>query len=186
MRPKLTIWLLGGCAALVGSCIAVIGDHDSQAHDGDAHSRRGKTASAVIQAKSGSSLTGHATFTAMERGVQVELVITDAPPGWHAVHIHEVGDCSSPDGKSAGGHFNPGSHDHGSPHAAMHHAGDLGNMLVGDDGSGYHAIFMPELEVTSGAFGVVGRAIVVHEGADDLTSQPTGAAGGRIGCGEIR
>lgn len=143
-------------------------------------------ASAIIEGRSGSTLTGVASFRAVREGVEVSVTLENAPAGWHAVHIHEKGDCSSADGKSAGGHFNPTGHDHGAPHAPVHHAGDLGNMWVGQDGAGYHVVYMPELRIDDPDMGVAGRAIIVHEKADDLTSQPTGAAGGRIGCGEIR
>ena len=154
--------------------------------DGHGHHADGALASATIEAKSGSTVSGRAYFQERNGGVLVTINVTGAPEGWHAVHIHQKGDCSSADGKSAGGHFNPSGMDHGSPHASMHHAGDLGNMLVEADGTGHHAIFMPELSVAAGDHSVVGRGIIMHAGADDLTSQPTGAAGGRIGCGVIQ
>ncbi len=143
-------------------------------------------ASAEILGRSGSSLSGIASFDQVPSGTIVEIRVKNAPPGWHAVHVHEVGDCSGETGETAGGHFNPGQTDHGSPHARAHHAGDLGNMWVDARGEGHHVILMPELTVSEGDHAVRGRAIVVHEGADDLTSQPSGAAGSRIGCGEIR
>lgn len=146
----------------------------------------GPSASAKLEAKSGSSVSGSAHFHETKGGVLVTIDVSGAPAGWHAVHIHEKGDCSSADGKSAGGHFNPSDMQHGSPHASMHHAGDLGNMLVQADGTGHHAIFMPELSVRPGDHSVVGRGIIMHADADDLVSQPTGAAGGRIACGEIK
>ena len=183
MRPSLlpTVSLVASIAAgALASCVIVADNEIHASHDMD-----GVSATAHVTGKSGSSLSGHATFFAQDGGVLVTLRVKDTAPGWHAVHIHQTGDCSSADGKSAGGHFNPGGDDHGSPHASEHHAGDLGNMWVDDDGDGYHAIFMPELEISDDEFGVIGRAIIVHEGADDLTSQPTGAAGGRIGCGVI-
>ncbi len=155
-------------------------DHSSLADPGALSAR------AAIGGKSGSSLSGRATFTRSQGGVLVEIFVDDAPPGWHAVHVHETGDCSADDGTSAGGHFNPAGEEHGSPHAPAHHAGDLGNMWVDEDGQGHHVILMPDLTVGPGPHSVVGRAIIVHAGIDDLTSQPTGNAGGRIGCGEIR
>ncbi len=187
-----------------------------------------RTATATLEAKSGSSLTGSATFTQVGDAVRLELHVNGAPDGEHAVHIHERGDCSAADGTSAGGHWNPTAEDHGRwgqpPHhlgdignmqvddsghgmitlatdlwsigtgaandvlgkASIVHAGDLGNMWVGEDGVGHHVILMPELTVSPGSHSVVGRGIIVHAGVDDLVSQPTGAAGGRIGCGVIR
>jgi Cu-Zn family superoxide dismutase len=162
--------------ALAMSCHSVSRD--------DAH--HGMTAKADIVAKSGSEFRGRALFNELNGGVMVTILVENAPPGWHASHIHEVGDCSAADGSSAGGHFNPGGHAHGAPDAMEHHLGDLGNLHVADDGRGFKTLFMPGLTVADGPNSVVGRAIIVHERADDLTSQPTGAAGGRIGCGEIR
>ena len=180
--------LLGSCL-VISSCVIVAGDNDERVHhaDGDDHhAPEGRQATARIEGKSGIALRGQATFHETEGGVLIQVEVENAPPGWHAVHIHETGDCSSEDGKSAGGHFNPAGVEHGSPHAEVHHAGDLGNMEVKANGRGYHAIFMPELSVAGGEFSVVGRGIIVHAGADDLVSQPTGAAGGRIGCGVIQ
>lgn len=146
----------------------------------------GERAEAVIEARSDAKLTGKATFTEVAGGVLVEIVVQGTAPGWHAVHVHEKGDCSAPDGSSAGGHFNPATKNHGSPHAPEHHAGDLGNLWVDANGTGHHVILMPELSVAAGDHSVRGRSIIVHAGVDDLVSQPTGNAGGRIGCGVIR
>jgi len=171
-------------ALLVTACVIV--DAESTGHEDRGTTADAPTASARLESKSGSSLTGTAVFTEVEGGVSVELRVQNTPPGWHAVHVHEKGDCSSDDGKSAGGHFNPTTTDHGSPHAPEHHLGDLGNLEVKPDGTGYHLVFMPGLTVSDGPTSVRGRAIIVHADADDLVSQPTGAAGGRIGCGVIR
>lgn len=142
--------------------------------------------STMLEAKSDSSLEGTADFMMHGDQLMVTVKVENAPPGEHAVHIHEVGDCSSPDGKSAGGHFNPGGHAHGGPDAPEHHAGDLGNMMVGEDGTGTATFHSADLTLAPGDYSVVGRALVIHEKADDFTSQPTGAAGGRIGCGVIQ
>jgi Cu-Zn family superoxide dismutase len=158
------------------------------ANDHGSHEKHAEGASALahIDPKSGSSLSGLATFQEVQGGVLVEIHVENTPPGWHAVHVHEKGDCSAADGSSAGGHFNPAALNHGSPHAVgAHHAGDLGNMEVTADGKGHHVILMPDLTVASGPNSVVGRSIVVHAGVDDLVTQPTGNAGGRIGCGVI-
>lgn len=190
MRSSLFISLALGAAATAGACIFHLeapdedGHHQTQTRAAAADASG--TATAVVEARSGSSLHGLARFVAVNGGVEVTITLEGAPPGWHAVHIHENGDCSAADASSAGGHFNPGGVDHGSPHAAVHHAGDLGSMWVKDDGTGYHKVFMPELTIAAGDHSVVGRSIIVHEKIDDLVTQPTGAAGGRIGCGEIR
>lgn len=153
---------------------------------GDPWNAETARAAAAIQGRSGSALTGEALFVEDAAGVVVHVRVEGAPPGWHAVHVHEVGDCSADDGSSAGGHFNPDGHRHGSPDASEKHAGDLGNMWVDAEGRGSHTLRSPVLTVRPGARSVVGRSIVVHAAADDLVSQPSGAAGARIGCGVIR
>lgn len=144
-----------------------------------------KVATARISGREGSTLEGEATFTESDGSVIIHVALTGAPPGMHAIHIHETGDCSAADFTSAGGHFNPGGHAHGAPTAAEHHAGDLGNLEVLDDGTCTFEIESPDLTVAEGPRSVVGRAVIIHEKADDLTTQPTGAAGGRIGCGVV-
>jgi superoxide dismutase, Cu-Zn family len=139
-----------------------------------------------LQAKSGSSLSGNATLTETADGVKVELTIEHAPPGEHGAHVHEKGDCSAPDGSSAGGHFNPGAQPHALPTNDPRHLGDLGNIEVGPDGSGKIEIVAPGANLKDGdPNSFVGKAIIVHEKKDD-GGQPTGNAGGRIGCGEIK
>lgn len=145
----------------------------------------GRTASATIEPRSASRLTGTATFTETADGVHVLIDVAGAPPGEHAVHVHENGDCSAPDASSAGGHFNPEKVEHGGPQTAVHHPGDFGNMTVGADGKGRLELVTSDLTVGESPISVVGLSIVVHEKADDF-GQPVGNAGGRIGCGEIR
>lgn len=138
---------------------------------------------APVEAKSGSKVTGKATFTEKGKEITVKVAVEGAPPGEHAVHIHEKGDCSSPDAKSAGGHWNPGSDQHGAWAAEHHHLGDIGNMKVGADGKGEVELTTDKWTVGTGQPNdVVGKSIVVHEKVDDFTTQPTGNAGGRIGC----
>jgi Cu-Zn family superoxide dismutase len=136
----------------------------------------GRTLDVPLQAKSGSSLSGDAKLTETPEGVKVELTIEHAPPGEHGAHVHEKGDCSAPDGSSAGGHFNPSSHPHALPASDPRHLGDLGNIEVGAPGAN-----LKDGDPNS----FVGKAIIVHEKKDD-GGQPTGNAGGRIGCGEIK
>lgn len=178
-RPHSPI-LLSLLAAL-GGCI-LIDDNGSQSSTPPAPAPQ---LSARIDGRSGCGLNGTATFTERNGGVLVQVELRGAPPGFHGVHIHERGDCSAPDAKSAGGHFNPTQTQHGSPFRPDHHLGDLGNLWVGPDGTGFHAVFMPGLTVLPGGSTVKGKAIVVHEKPDDFQSQPSGDAGSRIGCGVI-
>lgn len=146
----------------------------------------GNFADAAIDPKSGSTLTGMAIFKQVENGIWMELTIENAPPGTHAAHIHEFGDCSAEDGTSAGGHWNPASHDHGKWGDDPFHLGDLGNIEVGENGMGVITMQTDLWSLGSGKDNdVVGKSIIVHAAADDFTTQPTGAAGGRIGCGLI-
>jgi Cu-Zn family superoxide dismutase len=144
-------------------------------------------ASATIESKSGSTVTGTATFTEQSTGgVSVKVHIEKATPGTHGLHIHEKGDCSDPEAKSAGGHFNPGGNPHAGPMEMKRHAGDLGNIEIKADGTGDLNMTSDLLTVKAGPNSVIGRSVVFHEKADDLTTQPTGNAGGRLGCGVIK
>jgi Cu-Zn family superoxide dismutase len=147
----------------------------------------GKSIQVPFQAKSGSTLAGTATLTEAPEGVKVVLAIDNVSPGEHGTHVHEKGDCSAADGASAGGHFNPASNPHALPTATTpRHLGDLGNINVGADGKGTLEIVIPGANLKDGdPNSFVGRAIIVHEKTDD-GGQPTGNAGGRIGCAEIK
>ena len=139
----------------------------------------------TLEAKSGSKLGGKAVLVETADGVRVTLSVSGISPGLHGAHVHENGDCSSADGKSAGGHFNPGGHDHGMPSVDQRHLGDLGNVDVNADGEGKLEIHAPGANLKPGdPSSFLGRAIIVHEKKDD-GGQPVGNAGGRIGCGVI-
>jgi Cu-Zn family superoxide dismutase len=143
-------------------------------------------AKAMLEPRSGSTVTGQATFTEGPDGVRIVVQVEKAPPGLHGLHIHEKGDCSDPEAKSAGGHFNPTGMEHAGPMAEKHHAGDLGNIEVKADGTGTLEITSKMLTVKAGPNSVVGRSVIFHEKEDDLKTQPTGNAGGRLACGVIR
>jgi Cu-Zn family superoxide dismutase len=147
---------------------------------------RAQQASAVIEARSDSQLSGMATFTVEGEQIAMRLDLEHAPPGRHAAHIHEFGDCSAPDGSSAGGHWNPMGVDHGKWAVEPFHLGDLGNVTIGADGSGAFLLTTDLWSIGTGESNdIVGKAIIVHAGVDDFSTQPTGGAGGRIGCGVI-
>jgi Cu-Zn family superoxide dismutase len=142
-------------------------------------------ATAMIEAKSGSGMKGHAQFLKDGGKVKFSIHIQGATPGEHAVHLHEKGDCSDPEGKSAGGHWNPTSEAHGKWGTSPFHHGDIGN-IVGPDGKGSLNI-ETDLWTIGGNPGtdVIGKAVIVHAAPDDFKTQPTGNAGGRIGCGVV-
>lgn len=120
-------------------------------------------------------------------GVLIKLEVTGLPAGeWVAFHIHENGECDPATGhESAGGHFSPGSTEHGYMAANGPHAGDMPNQYVGEDGSLRAEVFNPMVTLDEGEIGIVGRALMVHAKGDDYESQPSGDAGDRLACGTI-
>ncbi len=140
----------------------------------------------TIEPRSGSKLKGTAKFESVSGGVQVTIDVTDAPAGKHGAHIHQNADCSAKDGKSAGDHFNPTAHEHGLPPTEHRHLGDLGNLEVGKNGTGHLEITIPGANLTPGdKMSFLDRGIIIHEKVDN-GGQPSGNAGSRIGCGEIK
>jgi Cu-Zn family superoxide dismutase len=103
----------------------------------------------------------------------------------HAIHLHEVGDCSAPDAMSAKAHYNPEGKPHGIPPVEERHAGDLGNFTTDKDGKAHYEITVTNLTMSSARNPVLGRAVIIHANKDD-GSQPAGNAGARIGCGVIQ
>jgi Cu-Zn family superoxide dismutase len=152
-------------------------DHKSEA--------KGPTrAIAVLHPTKGNKAHGVVTFTQMDGYIQVIGEVKGLTPGKHGFHVHEFGDCSSPDAMSAGGHFNPDKEPHGGPHSEKRHVGDLGNIVA--DESGTATInFKDKLLALHGPHSIIGRSLIVHVKADDLTSQPVGNAGARAACAVI-
>lgn len=139
---------------------------------------------AVLHPTEGYAATGVVTFTNVAGVYEIEAVLTGLQPGEHGFHIHEYGDCSAPDATSAGGHFNPDDSMHGSPDDAVRHVGDLGNVVA--DSTGEARLEASDMHISfRGEHSIIGRAVVLHAGADDFTSQPSGAAGPRVACGVI-
>jgi superoxide dismutase, Cu-Zn family len=145
-----------------------------------------RTLEVTLEPKSGSKLSGKATLSEVDGGVKVVLSVEGVKPGGdHGAHVHEKGDCSAADGTSAGGHFNPQGNDHALPTVAKRHLGDLGNLKIGKDGKGSLEITIPGANLKPGdPNSFAGKSIIVHAKKDD-GGQPTGNAGGRIGCGVI-
>jgi Cu-Zn family superoxide dismutase len=139
---------------------------------------------ARLEPTEGHTARGAVYFQKMENGIRVRAHVTGLTEGLHGFHIHEVGDCSAPDASSAGPHFNPGSHEHGGPDAEERHAGDLGNLDADADGEASYER-MDTMLTFEGERSIIGRSVIVHVDPDDLTSQPTGNAGGRVACGVI-
>jgi Cu-Zn family superoxide dismutase len=146
----------------------------------------GPDASASLEATKGNTASGTVSFTKKGDKVVVAAKVAGLAPGNHGFHIHEKGDCSSADGMSAGGHFNPS----GKPHAASstpdRHAGDMPMLVADASGNATLTIELDVITVGGGAADVVGRGVIVHKDPDDFTTQPTGNSGARVACGVIR
>ncbi len=139
---------------------------------------------AVLHPTKGSNVEGMVRFTKSGSGVNIVADVTGLVPGKHGFHIHEFGDCSSPDGKAAGGHFNPTNNPHAGHDAEQRHEGDLGNLEADASGKA-HLELTDKMMTMSGEKSIIGRGVIVHEKEDDLKSQPVGNAGGRLACGVI-
>jgi Cu-Zn family superoxide dismutase len=139
---------------------------------------------AVLHPTVGNQTIGDVNFLQTAEGIRVTADINGLSHGAHGFHIHQWGDCSAEDGTSAGGHYNPAGNSHGGPLEKVRHVGDLGNIEVGPDGKGHYDRVDVVISL-DGPDSIVGRAVIVHAGTDDMHSQPTGAAGGRIACGVI-
>ncbi len=141
---------------------------------------------AILTSRADAEVSGKVSFIQTGEGVVVVANIAGVSPGLHGFHLHEKGDCSAADFTSTGGHFNPTGDPHGGPDDAIRHAGDFGNIFVEEDGTGRLELLTNMLTVEPGAENtVIGRAVILHEGEDDLESQPTGAAGARLACGTV-
>lgn len=128
---------------------------------------------------------GEVRFVRDAGGVRVEAHISGIEgSGPHGFHVHENGTCDPPSFESAGGHFNPAGAEHACPPTTPRHAGDLGNVEIGEDGSG-HLELTTDLLTLEGANSLIGKAVLVHGHVDDCTSQPSGDAGPRLACGVI-
>lgn len=142
------------------------------------------TAIAVIHPTKNSKVHGTVTFTKRSNGVHVTAEIYNLPSGKHGFHIHEYGNCSASNASSAGGHFNPTNKKHGCLDSKEHHVGDLGNITADKSGYGRYDKTVQSLQL-EGPDSIIGRAVIIHEKADDCKTQPTGNAGARLGCGVI-
>ena len=146
-----------------------------------------RVASAALEPTDGNEARGNLRFEVADGYVHVTGQVTGLTPGAeHGFHVHETGDCSAPDGTSAGGHFNPDDSDHGRAGEGEHHVGDSDNLMANDEGVADVDRQLHGATIGDGAAGdIVGKGVIVHAGADDYVSQPTGDAGARLACGVI-
>jgi Cu-Zn family superoxide dismutase len=146
---------------------------------------QGTSASATLQPTTGNAVIGTVTFTQKGDKVTVVAKIRGLSPGSHGFHIHEKGDCSSADGMSAGGHFNPTGKPHGDPNAADHHAGDMPMLVADASGNASLTADLSPMRVGAGTTDIIGKAVIVHKDPDDYKTQPTGNSGARVACGVV-
>jgi len=147
----------------------------------------GPVAVAMLESTKGNQASGTVTFTQTGNKVRIVADVKGLKAGAeHGFHIHEKGDCSSGDGMSTGGHFNPGGKGHAHPSAAERHAGDLPALAADASGNAKLSITLDLLSVAGGPNSVIGRGLIVHRDPDDYKTQPTGNSGPRIACAVIK
>ncbi len=156
---------VGGCAGMMG---------DQPAATADLVATRGNTASGTVN------------FTPKNGKVLVTARVSGLTPGSHGFHIHEKGDCSSGDGMSTGGHFNPTGQPHAHTSTAMRHAGDMPMLVADASGNATLTVELDVMTIGSGPADIVGKGLIVHKDPDDFKTQPTGNSGARVACGVIR
>ena len=162
------------CAALLAACA------------GPMMQASGPMATAKLEATKGNAVTGTVMFQQMADKVMAHARVEGLKPGQeHGFHVHEKGDCSSGDGVSAGGHFNPAGKPHGAHDSAERHAGDLPSLKADAAGRVDVKFELAGIAVGSGAADVVGKGLIVHAMPDDFKTQPTGNSGARIACGVV-
>ncbi|NES82529.1 MAG: superoxide dismutase family protein [Moorea sp. SIO2B7] len=152
----------------------------------EATGAKAKAIAIINDTSNTSQVLGEVSLNESESGLLIKAEIKQAPPGKHGFHIHELGSCDD-GGKGAGGHFNPDKVKHGDllkDGFENAHAGDLGNINIAEDGTGFYNQTIPGLTLKEGKYIVGNRAFILHAKEDDF-GQPTGNAGARIGCGMI-
>ena len=143
----------------------------------------------ALSPKSESAVTGTAKFVETKGVVQMTAVLKGLSEGSHAIHIHDKADCSSLDGKSTGGHWNPTAQPHGKwGDETGYHKGDIGNFVVENSADETTVEFSTDewcIGCGDPTKDILGKGVIVHQGVDDFVSQPSGAAGSRVSCGGI-
>jgi len=164
-------WILG--LVLVAGCQSIPSDAPK--------------ATARLEPTKGNNTSGTVNFTQVGDRVRVVADVSGLKPGReHGFHIHEAGDCSSGDGMSAKGHFNPFGKPHGNPATAERHAGDMPALKADLSGNARLEATLDQMSVNPGPASIVGRGLIVHADPDDYRTQPTGNAGARIACAVIQ
>ncbi|WP_224484633.1 superoxide dismutase family protein [Robertkochia aurantiaca] len=161
---------------------------ESAATEGKMGMEDTKKVTVEMMSKSGSDVKGNVVFTQENGEVNMTAVFDGLEPGEHAIHLHEEADCSADDATSTGGHWNPTYAQHGKwGDAEGYHKGDIGNFTADENGNGTITFETDEWCIGCGDTNkdILGKAVIVHQGTDDFTSQPSGAAGARVSCGGV-
>lgn len=190
MTPKRSVPVLAATALATVAAMGLLARAQPAAKTAHAHHEHAEVAKitravAVLAPTEGKKAHGTVTFTQEKDGVHVVGKFEGLAPGEHGFHVHEFGDITSPDGKSAGGHFNPDKSPHAGPDSTKRHAGDLGNVKADGRGIASYDRVDPLISL-HGEHGILGRSLVLHEKTDDFKTQdPPGNAGGRVAYGVI-
>ena len=142
----------------------------------------------MMEPKSDSDVKGDVTFTEEEGEVKMTAILSGLSEGEHAIHIHQTADCTAADGSSTGGHWNPTNEPHGKWDASEgYHKGDIGNFMADAEGNATVEFSTDEwcIGCDDENKNILGKGVIVHQGVDDFTSQPSGAAGARVSCAGI-
>jgi Cu-Zn family superoxide dismutase len=145
-----------------------------------------RVASATLRQANGAP-AGTALLTRAGDTMTLSVALAGLPAGTHGMHLHMTGRCDAPDFVSAGGHLNPGGHQHGTANPAGSHLGDLPNITITSAGAGAASAQLSgsSADLKAALFDVDGTAIVIHASADDYRTDPSGNSGSRIACGVL-
>jgi Cu-Zn family superoxide dismutase len=179
----------GIALVLLGGCSRHEGKESAEQSTAEVGAEKGKVMSAMadLRPTQGNQAKGHLMLVPEKGGVRIRGTISGLKGGSkHGFHVHEKGDCASPDAKSAGDHFNPGHAQHGKAKSGEHHLGDMDNLSANGQGDAQVDVLIAGATLGDGSSNdVVGKAFIVHASEDDYKSQPAGDSGPRIACGVI-
>lgn len=180
--------LLVSAVFALAACSHKTTNHDEHHHTESAvHTPTGPSeAEAVLKAAKGKKVKGTIKFKEENGQILVTTEVEGLKAGPHGFHIHEVGNCDAPDFSTAGGHFNPSQSVHGSEHSEHRHGGDMGNLIATAKGKAHTTLTITGVTLKDGPASIIGKAVIIHEGKDDLKSQPAGNSGPREACGIIK
>jgi superoxide dismutase, Cu-Zn family len=187
LRVFTRLLIVVGCGTLLLTSCSDLDNHSNRERPDNSNAPAdGKVlkASAKVNPTQGNAVKALITFTAVDGGVTVVADAEGLTPGKHGFHVHEFGDCSAPDGSSAGAHFNPNKTKHGGPDSSERHVGDLGNLVADETGKAHYER-TDKIISLRGPNSIIGKSIVIHSGEDDFKTQPSGNSGARVACGVI-